>query len=245
MLFLRFNLPPPNEHVDHIRYLVFGSGEYEEETTQYYIELNKWWREDKAGPKPRHWRQRVRDPWAGINIWCDPESEPTLETGYQRTQLYDPVLLQDMLLDSPRIIRSVHATIEDEGSTTAMRRVQRDLLSFFRNEFKTELDSTSTGNSVGWSRVFKFLEASVDSIANCLLLNYELYPLEWSTRVMQHGEPSARWLEHVACVNQSSVDGSAAVKPARKVERIMSSISSGNFELEPEPIKGITYDDEQ
>lgn len=223
--YLRFNLPPPNEDVDHICYLVFGRWEYDSEVTQYYIELNKWWRNDKDGPKPTHWRQRVRDQWASINIWVDPESQPSLDNGYQRTKLYDPMQLQDMLLDSPRIIKTVHATIEADGSGTAMRRLQRELLSFFRNEFK----QVSTGN---WDRTFKFLEAAVDIIAQSLLLNYELYPLEWSTRVMQHGEPSQQWLDHVERVDAVLLVSSGQ-GPNRKIERVS----------EPAIVKGLIYDE--
>ncbi len=250
--YFRFNLLPPNELITHISELQFGSGEYEDAKTQYYIQLGRWWSEGKAGPKPKHWRLVVGDKWAGIEIWRDADTQPVPELGFQRPTLYDPLKLQDLLLDSPRVIKAVHAAAEADGTSAAMRQLQKVLLSFFRNEFKLECETTwwgvdvdspvSTGNnpdiSVRWNKAFKFLEASVDLIAGCLLLNYEMFPREWAVRIMQHAEPSEQWLEHVHRVDVLD-------KPRQHHRIMVSAVNDGlatGLNVEPEPIKGLTYE---
>src|SRR3954466_4018989 len=77
----RFDLPPPNEGADHIMYLKFGRQDYEDspEVKQWHKEWTAWWVDKQSSPPPTHWRQRVRDPWAGINIFEDPEHQAGVE----------------------------------------------------------------------------------------------------------------------------------------------------------------------
>jgi hypothetical protein len=244
----RFDLSPPNEGVDHVMYLKFGRQDYEDspEVKQWSSEQVEWWGGNRTEPAPVHWRQRVRDNWAGIEIWQDPESKPTPDNGYQRRRLYDPMRLQELLLETPRMIRVVHHAIEQDGDSMSMRRVQKELLSFFRNEFKQDwlagVGGVSTGNSeANWPRTFKFLEHCVELFGNFLLLNYELNPLEWSVRVMQYGEPSDRWKEHLERVD--------LLHKPKKIERVMTppviqgTESSLVSEDEEVYVKGLVYDE--
>lgn len=239
----QYDLASPNEGADHILYLRWGKQDYDDhpEVKQYGIELRKWIAGDRVGPRPIHWRQRVGDKWAGICIWEDPDvSEEVLkENGYSRPKLYDPWMLNNLLLSTPRIIKVVHFAVEQDGESSAMRRVHKELLSFFRNEFKQEwlAWAVSTGKKLeveaepAWASIFKFLERATELIGNWLLLNYELFPQEWSVNVIKYGEPSPQWIEHLKKV--------AEVGQPRKIQRL----TIVDDEVLPKPIKGLILED--
>lgn len=228
----RYDLPPPNEGVDSICYLKHGRQDYDGHPAKeaWYKERGRWWSNGQVGPEPTHWRQRVGDKWAGIYIHEDPE----FKNGFNQCQLYDPLLLQDLLLESPRIIRAIHAAIEADADVTSMRRVQRELMSFWRVEFREALISTGKFDQSHFERrVLKFLEHTVDLIAQCLLVNYELYPIEWSLRVLKHAEVSDKW--------KARLESLTPVKP--KVEMaVQSQPNIPGLQIEPVQIKGLTYE---
>lgn len=227
----RYDLPPPNEGVDSICHLKHGRADYDDHPAvrAYYLERGRWWANGKEGPAPIHWRERVGDKWAGIYIHEDPEHRLD---NYSRVSLYDPLQLQDMLLDSPRIVRAVHAAIEVDCNTISMRRLQKELLSFFRLEFR---EAVSTGNfdEVKFEkRTLKFLEQTVDLIAQCLLVNYELYPLDWSVRVLRHAEVSDKWKKKLE-----------ALQPAKpKIEMVAAPSGPAELNIEPPYIEGLIYE---
>lgn len=214
------HLSPPNDGVDQICYLIYGREDYDNHPAviAYHRENNTWWANGRKGPRPIHWRQRVRDPWAGIVIYEDPEHNPTQKEGYRRHWLYEPALLQDLLINTPRIVRAIHNAVEQDYDMTSARRVYRDILSVIRNEFRASweewynkhnsdspLTIVSSGNiETAWKKALKYLESTAELIAGCLYQNYENDVHAWSVNIIKYGEPSDRWLQHLEKVARNS-----------------------------------------
>jgi hypothetical protein len=221
-------LAPPNDGVDQICYLTFGRDDYDdsEAVRAYHRELNEWWKNGKSGPHPVHWRKRVRDPNAGLVIYEDPDHQPTNEDGYRRHWLYEPSELQELLINTPRLIRAIHFAVEQDYDITSARRVYKELLSVLRTEYRpvweTWYDRKNTGRPLSlvssgnkeadWKKAIKYLEQTAELIAGCLYQHYENNPHEWSVNVIKYGEPSESWLNYL--------DKVARRTATPKVERI-------------------------
>ena len=200
----RFDLPSPNEGVDHLCYLKYGRQDYEDHPAfrDYDRQKRAWISSGKIGDPPIHWRKVVGDPWAHIYVWEDPEQ---ILPGYNRPMLYDPLLLQEQILECPRIIAAVQAAIENNANYGEMRTLQKAVLSFFRQEFREYWQHPT--------RTLKFFEHSVELISGCLLLNYELFPEEWARRVILHAQPSPKWLEFLQRVESANRPVIKRLKP--------------------------------
>jgi hypothetical protein len=255
----RFDLAPPNDGCDHLSGLRFGYGEYEAERIAYSKAMTDWWK-DKSQPKPIHWRKKVGDPWALVNIYEDPD---VILPGYQHDKLYEPLDLYVLLLESPTIVRTVHATVEAGGGLIHQRRLQSAVLECFRVTFKPiwlervrqpcpswypeSIDPTTGTVSEDWiqkrwRRTLTVFERSVDLVAQWLLLHYEMNPMEWAPQVALHvDEISPEWQAFIQRVNE--IDKPPPIERIKKnrpvvvpdSKTLLSKISSGKKPLKVIP----------
>jgi len=204
----KFNLPPPNDGVDHVGDLKYGRQDYDWShpvLAQYNKEHIVWWQSGRQGEPPLNWRLRVRDKWAMIRICDDPE---TVSSGYARPLLYDSGDLYDLLISTPRLVNAVHQAVEQGGRMGVMREVKAQVESVFRNEFRRQ---SIEPKGFDYQRAAKFFDYSLDLIGKWLLLHYELYPLWWGPMVAQHAEVSPEWQQFVqrAAEQAKIADGKA------------------------------------
>lgn len=193
---LRFDLPPPNEGCSHVGDLKHGRRDYEREQLEYSRQLSAYRRGDFLEP-PKHWRLKIGDKLAGICICENPEVPPCQDNGYQRERLWSGTVLYECLIEScPRLVQATHSAIEQHANMAAMRHLQGQLLSVFRNEFKT-MSEQAGWNMATWPKAIKYFELSVELVSKWMLLHYEMYPLWWAPMIVRYAEVSPEWERYV------------------------------------------------
>ena len=206
---LKFPLLPPNEGVTHCGQLKHGNRDYDAEQLAYSKAMLAYRMGDLDTP-PKDWRQLVGDKWAGIYICENPEVPPCHDNGYQRPLLWDGCILYECLIEScPRLIQATHNAAEGQGGMGVMRKLQGQLASVFRNEFKVMSEQAGKDTSQ-WAKATRYFEYSVELVARWMLMHYEMYPLWWGPMVTRYAEVSPQWVEYVVQATKQ-----AAIKEGR------------------------------
>lgn len=220
-----YDLPPPNDGAHDIYGLMFGREGYEEirHLPASHDEHNpyaKFW-DQEAGKLARHlkwnWRELLDRPdtWALIYIWQDAERKFLLNKReiYLRLELFDPELLEAMLIKHPKVVAMVHEIAKKNYASHAFKPLVSFLLRFFRTDFRHASEEADRQRYIQYplhreyeARVYipftfeekyqqalKQLDKAVELIAKFLARHYGLYTDQWVPLLAEHADLSNYW----------------------------------------------------
>lgn len=209
-----YDLPPPNDQCYDLRSLTFGRRSYSQELGElgdldykksplhYLSEHGSWQRYSD-------WRMRLGspDPMACIPIWEGPPS-----SAYAGKAVYDPGLLEELLVKHPRVVATVSNIVRDGYQTRSFRALYTIVMSIFKNEYWAVLEQVSKQKHElieearkvgildyqGCEYTFEYDKAlavrqfdkAADIVCKFLVRHHDLYPKEWLKPMVEHADLS-------------------------------------------------------
>lgn len=185
-----YMLPPPNEYVFDLADLQFGRRDY------YVRDLPEYgWTSYR---RPEGWREVVGDRWAMYVI----HEDFTSSIGMPTASVYDPWLLQDMLIKHPEVVRAVKSIADTGFKRVAFKTLNQLVSRFFRSAYRMAYQERmgqpdkwssyargaySTADwDVRWKQACAQFDQSISIIAEFIVRHYTVYPDEWVVALASH-----------------------------------------------------------